>query len=396
MLLLDAPYVSEYLCATAARLGQAVLDTDRARAVVCGRAAADRLRFVGQAELARRIGAGERVLANSENSLDLVLAAARGSDLARQIEVCKDKARFREATACLYPDYRFERVLADGLEAFDPAGFPKPFVIKPSRGFFSLGVHVVCGDEQWPATAATLMRDRATMNAQYPESVVDAGEFIVEAVIQGEEYAIDVYFDATGEPVVTNILHHRFASEDDVSDRLYYTSPQIITTWLGPFTEAARCIGLACGFHDFPMHLEVRVGADGAVLPIEANPLRFAGWCVADITAHAWGFNPYECYLADIRPDWPAILDGKSAAGEGDAVYAMVIGDLPPGVDGATVARVDYDGFAALFDSVLEMRRMDCTAYPVFAFVFARSAAERMDRLAALTGADFTPLITTA
>ncbi|ADU64143.1 MAG: ATP-grasp domain-containing protein [Pseudodesulfovibrio sp.] len=396
MLLLDAPYVSEYLCETAARLGQPVLDTDRARAVVCDRAARDRLLFVDQAELARRIVAGERVLANSENSLDLVLAAAEGSDLARQIEVCKDKARFREVTACLYPDYRFARVTAEGLGAFDPAGFPKPFVIKPSRGFFSLGVHVVCLDSQWPATAAALERERATMNAQYPESVVDAGEFIVEAAIQGEEYAIDVYFDAKGEPVVTNILHHRFASEDDVSDRLYYTSPQIVRTWLGPFTEAARRIGLACGFHDFPMHLEVRVGADGAILPIEANPLRFAGWCVADITAHAWGFNPYECYLADTRPDWPAILDAKSAAGEGDAVHAMVIGDLPSAMDGATITRVDYDGFAALFDTVLELRRMDYTAYPVFAFVFAKAASDRMDRLAAMTGADFTPLITTA
>jgi hypothetical protein len=387
MLLFDAPYVSEYLIRTAQRLGQPVLDRrDPASAALPAGT-------VDEAEFARRLGAGERVLANSENSLDLVLRAAPGGELARRIELCKDKARFREATAALYPGYRFCRVRADELDSFDPAGFPKPFVIKPSRGFFSLGVHVVCCDDQWPAAAAALRAERATMNAQYPRSVVDGAEFIVEAVIDGEEYAIDVYYDAQGEPVITNILHHRFASADDVSDRLYYTCADIMRERLGPFTSACRDIGRACGLRDYPMHLEVRVDSAGRLIPIEANPLRFAGWCVADLTVHAWGINPYECFLTDTRPDWPAILDATDREQPG-AVFAMIIGDLPPGVDGAAVERVDHDGFAAQFDTVLELRRMDHTAYPVFAMAFVRTTLARMDRLTAITEADFAPFIT--
>jgi hypothetical protein len=390
MLLLDAPYVSDYLRETILRLGQPVLDSERARAM----ARCDGIDYIDARDFADRLVAGERVLANSENSLDLVLAAAGKSDLARQIEVCKDKALFRETTAPLYPDYRFCRVSADRLDAFDPASFPKPFVIKPSRGFFSLGVHVVNSDGQWPATAATLAGERTTMNAQYPESVVDGGEFIVEAAIEGEEFAMDVYFDSRGEPAITNILQHQFASADDVSDRLYFTSTTILRQWLGPFTEACRDMGRACGFRDFPMHLEVRVEPNGRVLPIEANPLRFAGWCVADITAHAWGINPYECYLTGARPDWTVLLDAADAA-HPDSVWAMVIGDLPSGISGRDVTHVDYDGFASRFDTVLELRRMDYRTYPVFAMAFVRTTGARMAELASVTGADFSPLIAT-
>ena len=174
------------------------------------------------------------------------------------------------------------------------------------------------------------------------------------------------------------------------SDRLYYTSTAIIQTWLEPFTETAAEIGRVCGFRDFPIHLEVRVDSKGRVIPIEANPLRFAGWCVTDITHHAWGINPYECYFKDIRPDWPAILEAREGM-----VYAMVIGDVPAGIDRQKIAKVDYDRFCDQFDKVLELRRIDYTAYPVFAFVFAQVDEKDLDSLMSLLSADFSRFITT-
>lgn len=386
MILLDAPYVSEFLKSSVKALNLPVLDTPAARAFAAGQG----IVFKNENELANRMESGLRILTNSENSLDRLFKAACGSDLARQVEICKDKALFRETTAPLYPGYRFTRVSLDDLETVDISDFPFPFVIKPSRGFFSLGVHMVFSPEQWPETIATIRREQDALNDEYPAEVVDSGEFIIEQGLDGEEYAIDVYYTGDGELVITNILFHQFAGADDVSDRLYYTSAEIVRTWLKPFTEAANNIGKACNFRDFPMHLEVRVDADGTIIPIEANPLRFAGWCVADITHHAWGFNPYEYYFNDLRPDWPSILEQRQGV-----VCGMVIGDVPPEIDRQTITSVDYDEFCKQFDTVLELRKIDYTAYPVFAFTFVQTTEDRLEALKAVLKADFARYIIT-
>ena len=360
MILLDAPYVSEFLKKAVETLEQPVLDTPVARSLMTG----TDVTFIDEPDFASRLQSGERVYTNSENSLDLIIRGSGGSHLARQIEICKNKVLFRETISSLYPDYHFMGTAFDSLDELTVSDMAFPVVIKPARGFFSLGVHMVLKAEEWPGVVSAIAQEREALNAEYPKEVVNCGEFIIEEAIDGEEYAIDVYYDGNGEPVITNILYHQFSSEDDVSDRLYYTSTAIIQTWLDPFTETAAEIGRVCGFRDFPIHLEVRVDSKGRVIPIEANPLRFAGWCVTDITHHAWGINPYECYFKDIRPDWPAILEAREGM-----VYAMVIGDVPAGIDRQKIAKVDYDRFCDQFDKVLELRRIDYTAYPVFAFV---------------------------
>ncbi|NDV20286.1 ATP-grasp domain-containing protein [Pseudodesulfovibrio sp. JC047] len=384
MFLLDAPYVSDFLKKAVSELGQSVLDTPEARRLV-GDTGLD---FMDIATFTSRLEAGEKVLTNSENALEHVIRCGGESDLARQIDICKDKALFRETVADLHPHYRFMRVPFEDLESFDLSSMPCPFVVKPARGFFSLGVHVVATPDDWPDVVAAIHEERAAMNAEYPEDVVNSAEFIVEQCIDGTEYAIDVFYDEQGDAVITNILHHHFISEDDVSDRLYYTSTAIMKTWLLPFSEYVSAVGHACDFRNFATHIEVRVTADGDIIPIEANPLRFAGWCVADITSHAWGFNPYACYFKSLRPDWDAILDGQE-----DRVTAMVIGDFVPGADRDRVVSIDYDGFCDLFPTVLEVRKIDYRAYPVFAFVFAQMNETELAELKTAIASDFSRFV---
>ena len=384
MFVLDYPYVSRFLLDTIRELGLPVLDTKNGRTLSDG---AD-LRFIDEVEFSARLGLGTRLYTNSENGLEHILRCRCNEDLARQIDVCKDKALFRETVAPLHPGYRFLRAPVDGLADLDVSGFDCPFIVKPARGFFSLGVHVVEDHAQWPGVVQAILDEREAMNAEYPEGVVDAGEFLVEAGIDGEEYAIDVYFDGDGAPVITNILHHHFMSGDDVSDRLYYTSSRIMRERLGSFSEYAARLGEACGLRDFPIHLEVRVTEDGDILPIEANPLRFAGWCVADLTRHAWGFNPYVYYFKGLSPDWDAILGER----EGD-VTAMTIADVPPGTDRDGIAGFDFDGFQSIFDNVLELRKIDYHAYPVFAFCFARMDEPGVDRLKSVLKEDFSRFV---
>ncbi|MGE4194503.1 MAG: ATP-grasp domain-containing protein [Pseudodesulfovibrio sp.] len=380
MIVLDYPYVSKFLVESVRDLGLPVLDTPQVRELAGGVP----LNYIDEIEFSARLALGGKVYTNSENGLEHVLRCRCNEDLARQVDICKDKALFRETVANLHPDYRFLRVPHAGLSGLDLSDFPVPFVIKPARGFFSLGVHVVNDLADWPATLEAIETERAALNAEYPEAVVSGAEFILEQVIDGEEYAIDVYYDAEGNPVITNILHHHFLSADDVSDRLYYTSARIIETWLLPFTEYVRDVGRECGFNNFVTHIEVRVTPEGDILPIEANPLRFAGWCVADITNLAWDFNPYECYFKELRPDWDAILE----ANKGQAVV-MVIGDLPPGTDRESIGSIDYQGFQSMFSNTLELRKIDYKAYPVFAFAYARMDEPELARLKLALAEDF-------
>ncbi|MEZ7198231.1 ATP-grasp domain-containing protein [Pseudodesulfovibrio karagichevae] len=386
MIVLDYPYVSRFLVDSILELGQSVLDTPQVR-TLAGDAP---LNYIDEIEFSARLALGGKVYTNSENGLGHVLRCRCNEDLARQIDICKDKALFRETVAGLHPDYRFQRVPFDRLADFDPASMDGPFIVKPTRGFFSLGVHVVDTPEDWPAAVKAIEAERAALNAEYPEAVVSGGEFIVEQSIRGEEYAIDVYYDAEGDPVITNILHHTFLSAADVSDRLYYTSARIIETWLLPFTDYLRDVGRECGFRDFVTHIEVRVTDTGDILPIEANPLRFAGWCVADLTFHAWGINPYECYFKELRPDWDALLTENQGM-----AAVMVIGDLPSSLDRTAIRSIDYAGFQSMFSNVLELRKIDYHQYPVFAFAFASMPEAELEALKPTLTQDFTRFVVT-
>ena len=387
MFFLDKPYVSDFLQRSVAGLGLPVLRTPCSDAMIAdpGVRLLDDAAFLAAAREACTLGASGRpgcakFYCNSENSVAWIGRHLADTPLPGLIDTCKDKVRFRELLHDLYPDFFHRGVSLTELDELDVSGFPFPFIIKPAVGFFSLGVHLVRSPEHWPAVRATIRTEVAGLNANYPAAVVGAERYIVEQCAEGDEYALDAYFDAEGRPVIVNVLRHVFSSDDDVGDRLYYTSPSVVRAHFDAFAELVAAIGERGGFRNFPMHLEVRVDPSGRVVPIEANPLRFAGWCVADLTWFAWGVNPYELYFRDQAPDWPSLL----AAREGRATV-MVIADIPADVDRAALKGIDYDKFARAFETAgatpLELRRIDWREYPVFAFMFAEIPEDRLGDL---------------
>lgn len=179
---------------------------------------------------------------------------------------------------------------------------PGPCVLKPAVGFFSLGVYSIENAQQWRAARDDIAAGAVRWRKEYPAAVLDNQVWLLESLIQGTEYAVDVYFNSRGEAVICNILQHDFASSEDVSDRLYYTSADIIRRMSGPLEAWFDQINERLGLRDYPVHVELRRDADGHMVPIEFNPLRFAGWCCTDISLFAWGFPTYGCYLDDRAP----------------------------------------------------------------------------------------------
>ena len=376
MIVLDEPYASEPLLAWMESSQHPVLDNEFARTTAAGRA----LNLVSADEAVRRIDAGERVYTNSENALAWIVENAHNESLSRAIGLFKDKAAMRQVLAALDPDLFFKTCSVDELFKLDFSKLEAPFVLKPSVGFCSMGVYAIQDREDWERALADSERHATTRHAMYPESVIGSGSFILEGYIEGTEYALDAYFDATGAAHILNVLRHDFVSAEDTSDRMYVTSAPIVRETSALFTQWLDRVNALVGARNFPVHVEVRV-LDGHVCPIEFNPLRFAGLGGTDVSWHGYGYRTYEAFLEDAHPDFDRAFEGKD-----DKVYTMSL--LNPPADATGDERFDYDAFLSRFSHVLEMRPFDVRRVGNYGFLFLETDAESADELDFLMHSD--------
>ena len=188
--------------------------------------------------------------------------------------------------------------------------------------------------------------------------------------------------DCEGKAVIVNIFHHEFASADDVSDRLYCSGASIIREHLQPFTDFFNRMNEEMGARNLPIHLELRVD-NGRIIPIEANPLRFAGWCLTDLSLHAYGFRTYDYFLNDIRPDWDSLLKGRE-----ENIYSFIVLNPPASLKSGDVFH--YDRLCASFGKVLELRPIDYHTGPVFGFLFTETKASDRAELDHILRSDLT------
>ncbi len=365
MIILDNPYVSPLLEDTVAKKFYPVLNNEMARSlskfdmmnVLSDEAAVDLLKGEKNPQL----------YSNSENAINWISTHLNFSELPQKIELFKNKGEFRRLLKEIYPDFYFFESGFDSLSMLDTEKIRFPVVLKPCVGFLSMGVYIIRDAEEWADVIKNLRDDIEKFRGQFPTEVVDASSFIVEELINGEEFAIDAYFDKYGKPVILNIFKHPFSDETDVSDRVYFTSGEIIKSNHDRFESLLSQIGSLAQLRNFPLHMEVRVDGE-RVVPIEINPMRFAGWCVTDLAYFAYGIDVYEYYFEQKTPDWEKILKEK-----GSEFYYFTIAEVPVSVDKSMIREVDYDGFLKNISHPLEVRKIDYRRHPIFAIVFAKT-----------------------
>jgi len=225
------------------------------------------------------------------------------------------------------------------------------------------------------------------MQNVFPDVVVSLNDFLIERYIEGTEIAIDAYFNASGEPVILNILTHLFGSKSDMSDRLYLTSAAIVRKYHDPIMRYLEEIALLRDLRNFPFHLEMRQEQGGSFVPIEINPMRFMGFCVADVEYYFYGINPYEHYFKQEKPDWDKILEPR-----GDKLYGMFGIDIPKHLDKSRI-RFDYEKFIAHFSHVLFFVKMDYTKFPMAIYLFAEVSRSRFDEFEKILYSDLSEFI---
>jgi len=375
MFIIDKPYISNFLKDTINRNHFPVLKTINAEQL----GFQDGQNIIEEDRALDLLKSSDHIqlYTNSENAIGWIIKNLTFSDIPAKIALFKNKARFRKLLEPLYPQYRYKEFSLDNLEIISLADIPFPFIIKPTVGFFSFGVYKVNNLKEWIQTKANLRIELERVSNIFPKEVFSSDSFIIEQVIDGDEFAVDAYFDENGYPVILNILKHIFSSDEDVSDRIYMTSRSILEENYSRVIDFLQQIERLFQVNYFPMHVEIRIDQQGFIQPIEINPMRFGGWCTTpDLAYLAYGFNAYEFYMHKKRPNWERILESKN--GE---IYSLIVLDNSTGWDFSQIERFDYESVLERFEKPLELRKLDFKQHPVFGFLFIESNPEHTSEL---------------
>lgn len=366
MIILEKPYVSELLLESLSKYEIPVLKN----AFSEENSGNHQLNLLDEQEFKNKVTSDTKIYSNSENALGWVEDNLPEYYKDKKISIFKDKVEFRKLLKDFYPDFLFQEIATSEIENLDIKDVKTPFILKPAIGFFSMGVYKITNEQDLNLAKKDIKNNIEDVEDLYPKAVIDSTRFIIEECLDGEEYAIDAYYDSEGEPVILNILKHEFGSAEDVSDRAYFTSKEIIEEYIVKFTQLLVDINKKTNLTNFPFHLEVKVDA-GKITPIEVNPLRFAGWCTTDVAYFAYGLNVYDYYVENKKPNWKELLKDKSGK-----IYSMIILDSPQDLDTGKIKKFDYEKVLQSFENPLELRKIDYHEYPVFGFVFTETKKE--------------------
>lgn len=369
MFIVENPYTSDFFKETLEKKQYPVLLNNAAKELLKD----SDLNYITEQSAIENLKKSEnpKLYCNSENALEWICKNLKDTTLPSKISLFKDKLKFREIISKIYPDFYFKEVNLQEFQNLNSENIKFPFVLKPSIGFLSFGVYMIYDENDLNAVKKNIVSDIEKIKEIYPLEVVDMSTFIIEEMINGEEYAVDAYYDENGEPVILNIYKHPFSSEKDVSDRIYFTSKGILKEYLTKFTDILQKIGNAANLKNFPIHIEMRVNKDN-IIPIELNPMRFAGWCMTDIAYYAWNINVYEYYFNQKKPDWTNILKNTD-----ESIFYIMFSDIPKDMDKSHISEINYDDLIKNISNPIEIRKIDYKQHPIYAIVFAKTKEEK-------------------
>jgi len=355
MIILEKPYISDFLIETIKKNNFTVLDNEIAR------------KYLPDNLLVKNVNnKEEKIYSDSENSIDWVLSNLADNEISKMIKISKDKVLFREKIKEIYPDFYFKKASINELKNLDYKKLPYPIILKPSVGFLSFGVYPVKNETEWQEVIKKIDFEIEKFKGIFPKNVVNCDDFIIEEMIEGDEFALDAYFDERGIATILNIFQHPFFDDKDVSDRAYYTSSEIIKSNLNDFKNILDKIGKVAGYKNFPFHLELRKNKN-KIIPIELNPMRFCGWCITDIAYFGYGINPYEYFFKGLKPDWDKILENKKD------IYYFTMADIPSTIKNKDIKNINFEKYLKNIKNPIEIRKIDYKNNPVFGIVFAKT-----------------------
>ncbi|MFJ7685175.1 ATP-grasp domain-containing protein [Peribacillus butanolivorans] len=382
MIILNEPIVSPILLKVLEKQQIPVLEHGRWRNTL----SSEKLNIQKDTELFKSMEMGKRIITNSENGITLLGHFQPNSHEYIWSKLLKDKSQVRNLTKSLYPDFYFQEIDLSIISDMDKKQIPFPVVIKPNIGYSSVGVHKVKNEQDWDIAVSHLKEDLLHSDGLYDSTVVGSQTVLIEEWIQGEEYAIDGYFNQDGEPIILNAFKRLFKDDYDTSDRIYYTSKIAVNEIYDDALQFMKKVQTVLPLRNYPVHFEIRKKGD-RVIPIEINPLRFAGAGTTDLGYHAYGMNMYEHYFLGTKPDWNRILEEMD-----DNIYSFFFAEVPLELNLEDVERINHIGLQNGFEHILEYRQLPFQNDRSMAIIFYRS--EDLNKNLKLLHLDLFPFLT--
>ncbi len=240
----------------------------------------------------------DKVCITSEASLQIVKDALNDDAKKNAIDVLKDKFKFREVVSQLYPDYQYRKI---GFDDIVNLKVTKKTIIKPAKGFFGIAVNTI--DQHTDLKA--LAKDIKSTSGLFPQKMLSQNEFVVEEYIEGEEYAVDMFYDAQGEPHIVNIYHHPMPRIAAYLHMLYYSSKAVFDQIYDKAIRFFKKLNGILNVKNIMLHAEFKCDAD--LIPVEINAMRYGGVGLGNLIYHSIGLNPYQCFIEGTSPNWDEI-----------------------------------------------------------------------------------------
>ena len=248
----------------------------------------------------------KKVCVTGEYSIETVLNKL---DDARRnaIEALKDKFKFREILKDIYPEYQYRFVKAQEIKNIK---IDKKSVIKPVRGCFGTAVRVVEPDTNFEILSKELEAELIKNSKVYSDYTLSKEDFILEQYISGEEYAVDMFYNSTGEPCIVNLYHHPMPENKAYLHMAYNSSKAVFDEIYTKVKVFLSELNKLLRVKNFAMHAEIKV-LDGELFPVEINTMRFGGMGLGNLVYYSLEINPYTCFVNDCEPHWENIWKGK-------------------------------------------------------------------------------------
>lgn len=326
----------------------------------------------------RHFSGDENVCMTSENSLEAL--SGRLDPIRRKaLETLKDKLLFREILRDLYPRFSFRLVNAVEIASLT---IERKSVIKPRRGIFGTAVRVVTPGADMQRLSREIDEEVKRNARVYAQSVLSAEEFIMEDFLEGDEYAVDLFYDSRGKPCIVNITHHPVPVDTAYIHMMYNTSKKAFDRIYPELQKFFTRLNDILKVTRFPMHAEVQVCGD-EIVPVEINPMRFGGMGLGNLVYYAHGINPFLCFSRDHEPEWQKIWEGKE-----EKIYTYFIA-----YNGKNIhpdrSRPRYDKLKSHFTRVIREQPFDHKKQLAFGIYFLEETEENLRELLKLDFNEF-------
>jgi hypothetical protein len=326
-----------------------------------------------------RFKQGEKIIISTETVLDEVLQRLDDPEKQGLISTLKNKVECRRMLTVLFPDFFFKEIAIPDLATLelDPA---ERYFVKPIKGYWGSAAYPLDNTTDRKALTDEITRQLQIRTNIFSDQVVAKDRLIVEEFIDGDEYAVDMFFNDDGKPVITNICYHPLPKKMEYLHVVYYTSHDVFhrlyDNMIGFFTELNKTLHA----RNIPIHGEFKLHKE-KLTPVELNPLRFGSDGFADLSYHAFGFNPFLCFAQNRAPDWENLWKGRESK-----VYAFYLGYNGTDLD-TSKYRPDFRNFRRLFSHILADTAMNYQSTLAFSVMYIEENS--LDRINELLEIEF-------